>query len=165
MFIREAIFDDVLIMKELHDRAIMELCRNDYTIQQLVGWINKSPIEKYYWRLETQRIFIAEQTERLFGFVRWYPKTNELCSICVEPEFARQGIGSRLMKRAYEDAKDHNVDTLWLDSSLTAAPFYKTLGWVYVALITDGPLDCIRMEKDLSTDYSQEENNLGVEIP
>ena len=96
MIIRDAIIDDVLIMKEHHDRAIMKLCRNDYTLQQLERWINKSPLEKYCWRLETQRIFIAEQDGRMLGYVRWYPETNELCSICVETKFARQGIGPSL---------------------------------------------------------------------
>ena len=105
MIIREAIIDDVWTMKELHDRAVMELCQNGYTLQQLEDWINKSPIEKYYWRLETQRIFIAEQDGKMIGYVRWYPETNELCSICVEPEYARQGIGSRLIMYACEDAK------------------------------------------------------------
>ncbi len=149
MIIRKAIIDDVLMMKGLHDRAVMELCRNDYTIDQLKGWVNKSPLEKYYWRLETQRIFLAEIDGGMLGFVRWYPKTNELCSICIEPEFARQGIATKLMEYAYEDANDHNVETLWLDASLSAVPFYKALGWDYVTLSTDGPLDCVRMVKQI----------------
>jgi ribosomal protein S18 acetylase RimI-like enzyme len=85
----------------------------------------------------------------MLGYVRWYPETNELCSICVEPKFARQGIGAKLMEYACEDAKEHQVDKMWLDSSLTAVPFYKTLGWVCVGLREDGPLDYVRMEKDL----------------
>lgn len=149
MKIRKAEIGDVPILKELHDRAVLELCRSAYTIDQLEGWVNRSPLEKYYWRLETQRIFIAEKDGRTLGFVRWYPETNELCSICVEPEFARQGIGARLMEIACEDAREQNVETLWLDASLTAVPFYQALGWEYVKLITDGPFDCVRMEKQI----------------
>jgi len=37
----------------------------------------------------------------------------------------------------------------WLDASLTAVPFYQALGWDYVALSTDGPLDSVRMVKQL----------------
>ena len=70
---------------------------------------------------------------------------DELCSICVEPEFARQGIATKLMEVAYKDAKKQNVETLWLDASLTAVPFYQALGWDYVVLSTDGPLDIVRM--------------------
>jgi len=149
MIIRKAVIDDVPMLKELHDRAVMELCRAAYTSDQLAGWVNKSPLEKYYWRLETQRIFIAEDEGNPLGFVRWYPKTNELCSICVEPEFARQGIGTRLMEFACADARDNNVETLWLKASLNAVPFYQALGWDYIEHITDGPLDCVRMEKEI----------------
>ena len=158
MIIRNAVIDDAAMMKELHDRSVMELCRNDYSTGQLLGWINKSPQEKYLWRLETQRIFIAEKDGRMLGYVRWYPKTNELCSICVEPEFARQGIGTKLMEHADKDAKDHNADELWLDASLTAVAFYQVLGWEYVALSTDGPLDSVHMIKQLSPSTNQVES-------
>ncbi len=161
MIIRKAGIDDALLMKELHDRAIMELCRNDYTIDQLKSWVNKSPIEKYLWRLATQRIFIAERDERMLGFVRWYPETNELCSICVEPEFARQGIATKLMEYAYNDAKAHSVEMLWLDASLTAVPFYLALGWDYVTLSTDDALDHVRMEKHFRPGSSLGVSNIG----
>ncbi len=149
MKIRKAVIDDVPLIKELHDRAVRELCQADYTTDQLESWVNWTPLEKYYWRLENQRIFIAEDEGKTLGFVRWYPKTNELCSICVEPEFARQGIGTRLMEFACEDARAHNVETLWLDASLTAVPFYQVLGWEYVELSTHGLLESVRMIKQL----------------
>jgi N-acetylglutamate synthase-like GNAT family acetyltransferase len=149
MKIRVAVIDDAKKMKELHDRAVLELCQNDYTIQQLESWINKSSIEKYYLRFETQRIFIAEQDGRMLGYVRWYPETNELCSLCVEPEFARQGIATSLMAHAEQDAREQNVHQLWLDASLTAVPFYQTLGWDFVKLSKAGSLDCVRMIKEL----------------
>lgn len=141
-------------MKELHDRAVMKLCQDDYTTEELMGWVNKSTLEKYLWRLETQRIFIAELDGKMLGFVRWYPKTDELCSICVDPEFARQGIATTLMKFAYIDAREHGVTELWLDASLTAVPFYQALGWDTGALSTDGPLDCVRMVKHLHPNRS-----------
>jgi len=138
----------------------MELCCNDYTINQLTGWVNKSPFEKYLWRLERQRIFIAEIDGKILGYVRWYPKTSELCSICVEPEFARQGIATKLMEVAYDDARTRNVESLWLDASLTSVPFYQNLGWDYVALSTDGPLDSVRMIKQLLPKNNQVNSNL-----
>jgi GNAT superfamily N-acetyltransferase len=107
-------------------------------------------LEKYYWRLERQRIFVAENEGRPLGFVRWYPKTNELCSVCVEPAFARQGIGTRLMAFAVKDARDHNVKTLWLKASLNAVPFYEALGWESGDLSTDGLLNYVNMEMHLS---------------
>jgi putative acetyltransferase len=161
MIIREAVIDDALTMKELHDRAVLELCRNDYTIDQLKGWVNKSPLEKYLWRLERQRSFVAESDGNMLGYVRWLPEENLLCSICVKPEFARQGIATTLMEAVYKDARDLNMKTLWLEASLTAVPFYQRLGWDYVALITDGPLDCVRMEIQLDPKNDQENPDVG----
>lgn len=150
MEIRKAVVDDLPSLKALHDRAVMELCGDDYTIDQLEGWINSSPLEKYHWRLERQRFFLAERNGRPLGFVRWYPKTNELCSVCVEPEFARQGIGTLLMRSACEDARAHQVNLLWLKASLNAVPFYESLGWEYIELTTEGPLSYVRMEKHIT---------------
>ena len=81
--------------------------------------------------------------------MRWYPETKELCSICVEPEYARQGIGTALMEYACRDARDHGVELLWLDASLTAIPFYLSLGWEKGANLTESPLDGVRMTKEL----------------
>jgi putative acetyltransferase len=157
MIIRKAVINDAGVIKEVHDRAVLELCRNDYTAGQLKSWINRSPLEKYVWRLETQRVFIAEKDGRTLGFVRWYPKTNELCSICVEPEYARQGIGTQLMEYAYADAKEIGAESLWLDASLTAVPFYQALGWDYVSLSEEGQLESVRMVKRLSQGTQNEE--------
>ena len=151
-------------MKELHDRAVLKLCQNDYTTEQLMGWVNKSSLEKYLWRLETQRIFIAELDGKMLGFVRWYSKTDELCSICVDPEIARQGIATKLMKFACIDAIEHDVSELWLDASLTAVPFYQALGWDYVVLSTDGPLDCVRMVKNLGPIRTQGNSDFGGKL-
>lgn len=153
--IRKAVFEDVRALKRLHDRAVMELCRSDYTSEQLRSWIDRSPLEKYYWRLETQRIFLAEKGGMILGYVRWYPDTNELCSICVEPEYTRQGIGTALMEWACKDAREQGVDRLWLDASLTAVPFYLSLGWEKGATSKGGLLDSVRMTKDLEQETDQ----------
>ena len=127
----------------------MELCKDDYTLDQLKSWINKSPLEKYIWRLERQRIFIAELKGQMVGFVRWLPGEKMLCSICVEPTFARQGIATRLMEYVYEDARNLHVPDLWLEASLSAIPFYEALGWEKAAGAVEGPLEGIKMVKRL----------------
>jgi putative acetyltransferase len=160
MIIRKAVIEDASAMKELHDRAVMKLCQNDYTPEQLMDWVNKSSLEKYLWRLETQRIFIAELDGKMLGFVRWYPKTNELCSICVDPDHTRQGIATKLMKYVYVDAIDLGMSELWLDASFTAVPFYQALGWDNVAFSTVGSLDCVRMVKNLHPKWSHGNSNL-----
>ena len=149
MKIREAKVDDALAIMQLHGRSIMELCREDYTQEQLEGWVKSHGLEKYQKRLEIHRSFVAEMDGEIIGYVRWNPATNELCSIFVDPNHARQGIGTKLMKVAYEDILSAGVTELWLDATLTAVPFYEAEGWKYIEQRMHGPLECVRMTKEL----------------
>ena len=149
MVIREAKFDDAQTMKALHDRSALVLCRKDYTAKQLDEWVNFSSVESYRERLAIHRTFVAEIDGEMVGFVRWNPETRELCSIFVDPDHARQGIATQLMKRTYEDVLSFGVARLWLYASLTAVPFYEAEGWVYVERSRRGSLACVRMEKEL----------------
>ena len=151
MIIRKAAIGDALSMIKLHERSVLELCRDDYTLKQLKDWLSQSTLEKYQVRLERHRSYIAEHDGQMIAFVRWNPETNELCSIFVDPDFVRQGIATELMEIAYEDAISHGVKDLWLDASLNAVLFYEAIGWDYVELSSHGPLQGVRMTKQLPT--------------
>jgi putative acetyltransferase len=147
MIIRNANVDDAMEMKALHERSVLELCRFDYTPEQLKGWIKNNPLEKYQNRLEHHRSFIVEIDGKMVGYVRWNPETNELCSIFVHPDHVRQGIATKLMEKTYEDIRTFGVKELWLDASLTAVPFYETEGWEFIEKKMHGSLACVRMIK------------------
>jgi putative acetyltransferase len=149
MKIRIANMDDAQALKELHDRSALELCRKDYSAQQLEDWVKYSTVEKYRKRLEVHRTFIAEIDDQVVGFVRWNPASNELCSLFTDPDHIRQGIATQLMQRAHKDAVSMGVKRLWLDASLTAVPFYEADGWEYIEARLHGSLECVRMEKSL----------------
>lgn len=112
MLIREATIGDALSMIKLHERSVLELCRDDYPLKQLKDWVSQSTLEKYQVRLERHRSYIAEHEGKLIAYVRWNPETNELCSIFVDPDFVRQGIATELMEIAYEDARSYGVKDL-----------------------------------------------------
>ena len=149
MEIRLARIEDAKAIKALHDRAALELCQHDYTLEQLDEWVKYSSVEIYQKRLEIHRTFVGEIDDRMVGFVRWNPETNELCSIFVDPDYARQGIATQLMERVYEDVLTTGVNQLWLYASLTAVPFYEAQGWKKLERTKRGNLECIKMEKDL----------------
>lgn len=150
MIIRAAEVGDALEIMALHKRSVLALCQDDYTAEQLEDWVNSSTLEKYQKRLTLQRAFIAEKDGEMAGYVRWNPATHELCSIFVDPDYVWQGIGTKLMKIAYEDASLRGVTDLWLDASLTAVPFYAADGWQSVERKMHGALECVRMVKRLA---------------
>ena len=158
MIIREAVVEDALAIMSLHQRSVLGLCGDDYTREQLIGWVNRSSLEKYQDRLENHRSFVAEQDQKMIGYVRWYPKTRELCSIYVDPEYIRQGVASALMDVAIKDALKYRVDELWLDASLTAIPFYGSRGWIQGEISTNGHLECVRMTKLLPDQQTKKES-------
>ena len=149
MIIREATVDDALSMMKLHERSVLELCREHYTLEQLKDWLSQSTVEKYQVRLERHRSYVAEHDGQMIAYVRWNPETNELCSIFVDPDFVRQGIATELMEIAYDDARSYGVKGLWLDASLNAVPFYTAIGWEFVELSKHGPVEGVRMTKQL----------------
>jgi N-acetylglutamate synthase-like GNAT family acetyltransferase len=150
--IRVARIDEAQQIKDLHDHAIQELCSGDYTSDQIQEWINRANVKKYQHRIKKHRCFVAELDGKIIGQVRWNPKTNELCSIFVDPKYTRQGMATILMRKAYDDMIKYGVEESWLDASLTAVPFYLAEGWQYIEKKTDGPLECVRMIMRINID-------------
>ena len=147
--IRKATIDDAADLISLHTRSVLGLCRDDYTLDQLQYWLSFSTLEKYQMRLENHRSFVAEFNGKIIGYVRWNPNTNELCSIFVDPDYVRQGVASALIEVAYQDARSHGVDEMWLFASLTAVPFYLAIGWQYQERCMRGELESVNMTMNL----------------
>lgn len=149
MIIREAKVEDAQAIMALHERSVLGLCQGDYTLEQLQDWVGRGTLEKYQYRLENHQTWVAELDGKTVGYVRWNPATNELCSIFIDPDYARRGIATKLMVIACEDAAAQGVGEMWLDASLNAVPFYKTLGWQFVENRVHGSLACVRMMRHL----------------
>ena len=150
MNIRKAAFADAPDFIRLHTRSVLELCRNDYSSEQLQYWVSHSTLEKYQLRLKRHPSYIAERDGKMIGYVCWNPETNELCSIFVDPEYVRQGVATALMEVAYQDAISKGVKDLWLFASLTAVPFYQAIGWHCEERKMRGELECVKMSKHLA---------------
>ena len=147
--IRRADLTDAQKIKDLHARSVRTLCWDHYTREQIFGWLRNSTLAKFRKRLQLHRSYVGEIDREIIGYVRWNPTSNELCSIFVDPDFVRQGIGRKLMGVAYKDAESFGVKELWLDASLNAVPFYKADGWQVRDRRMHGPLQCVRMTKEL----------------
>lgn len=129
MIIREALVDEAEPIWRLHARSVRILCQQAYSPRQIEAWISGKDIEDYRVRLQNHPSYAAERDGRLVGYARFNPASNELCSVFVAPEFARQGIGRQLVQRICRDAASAGLQHLWLDASLNAVPFYESLGF------------------------------------
>ncbi|KAA3663841.1 MAG: GNAT family N-acetyltransferase [Chloroflexi bacterium] len=130
MIIRAATIEDAPAIFDIHCRSIRTLCAPDYTPEQVEAWVGGKTIENYIPRIKRDPTFVALINHKTVGFVRFYVPTSELASIFIDPNFARQGIGTTLMARAIDEAKQLDLTHFWLDGSITAVSFYKSLGFI-----------------------------------
>ena len=76
---------------------------------------------------------VAVCNGRVIGSARLRELSEELGSIAyvsVLPEFRNQGIGTKLIEKLIEKAKEKNLKRLRLMTRLTALDFYKRLGFL-----------------------------------
>lgn len=130
MIIRQATPDDAPAIFDIHTRSIRTLCAADYTPQQIEGWAGGKQLAFYIPRIKRDPTFVALIGEKIVGFVRFYVPTSELASIYVDPDYARRGVGSALMEKAIGEARQRGLTHFWLDGSITAVPFYHSLGFI-----------------------------------
>ena len=79
---------------------------------------------------------------------------SELRACYVDPGAARRGVGSALVAEIERIAREHQLDHLHLEPSVTAVPFYSSLGYQVESrrafLITPGVLmAAVQMRKHL----------------
>lgn len=78
---------------------------------------------------------VAVCNDRVIGSARLRELSEELGSIAyvsVLPEFRNQGIGTKLIEKLIEKAKEKNLKRLRLMTRLTALDFYKRLGFLEI---------------------------------
>jgi putative acetyltransferase len=152
--IREAVAGDATQIIVIHARSVRALCSGDYTPEQIEAWIGKRTPEEMAQRIAMHPFFVAERNGKLTGYAVYNVNSSELLSIYVDPDFARQGVASALMNVLLADAWSKGLATLWLDASLSAVPFYETVGFVRIMETTHAfrgvPLECMRMEMSLT---------------
>jgi putative acetyltransferase len=153
MIIRKAAVDDVQAILKVHTRSVESLCARDYTPKQIRAWVDNKKTDKYIEVIQRDPTFVAEIGGTIVGFIRFRPSTNELSSIFVDPDYVRQGIASKLFKKACDEAKHLDLTYFWLDASLTAVPFYDAMGFIMQGTTTHKfsgvDLKCLRMHKSL----------------
>ena len=136
LLIRAATASDAVSMIDIHARSIRALCRDDYQTEQIDAWIGKRTPEEYVARIGARPFFVAEIDSKLVGYAAYSPISNELLSVFVDPDFARQGVATALVDDLLASARSKGVTTLWLDSSLMAVLFYESVGFISTKEIT-----------------------------
>lgn len=98
--------------------------------------------------IDRRAVFVAVQDEQVVATASL--DGHVVRTVFVHPDRHGQGIGRLLMATLERLARDRQVQTLLVPSSLTAEPFYRKLGFVTVREVLDGEERTIVMERQLA---------------
>jgi putative acetyltransferase len=119
--------DEIGALLQLLERSIRKLNTQDYNTAQIEAIISTQP-SAFEGKTVT---FVAEYESNIVGFavlahvgIVW-----QINSIFIEPDFARQGVGKRLIAALEQEAARQKASRLYVASSLTAIGFYKNMGY------------------------------------
>ena len=158
--IRTAAIDDVPALRDLIDRSVRELQAGDYSPEQIAGALGT------VFGVDTRLIadgtyYVAECEGRIAGCGGWSmrrtlfgsdhaavrqddlldPETDaaKIRAFFVHPDFARRGIGSRILQACEAAASQAGFTRFELGATLTGERLYRARGYTAVERI-DVPL-------------------------
>jgi GNAT superfamily N-acetyltransferase len=86
----------------------------------------------YLDALETRRLLVAADADgRVLGYGQLAPDEGVIEAVYVDPDFARRGVGRRLVTALEDEARALGLPGLMLDASLNSVPFYGALGYAH----------------------------------
>lgn len=153
LLVRPARFRDAAAVRGIHLAAIRQVCARDYTPDQIAAWADPSPLARYRAAIVDHPFIVAELDATITGFAELQVTSSEVRAVYVDPRYLRRGVGSALLAELERIARDAGVSELRLDSSLTAAAFYRSAGYEVLERthhVSSGVvLECVKMQRRL----------------
>ena len=149
---------DEVALWDVFFSAVRVTARRDYSQVQVEAWAPDSPDpERWKERIAGIAPCVASIDGRIVGYAD-VQADGYIDHFFVAAEFARQGVGSELMRVIHQTAREQVILKLYSDVSLTARPFFEHWGFTVEALQTvtvrGVELTNMRMSKRLDRDAS-----------
>ena len=127
--LRRATLEDAPAIFRVHMASIRSLGRESYTSAQVEAWCGERTAQSYTSPITEQFMLVAEAQGQVVGFAQLDARHSTVVAVYVSPEFARQGVGSDLLRGIAEHALSLGLSELRLQASLNAVPFYSRAGY------------------------------------
>jgi len=132
MKIRKALASDAQAVFDLRNRSIRRLCRGFYSDDLLVRWTDGVTASPEFIEFVSQLMYVAETFDGIVGCGAVSLIDGKIDAVFVDPDHAGNGIGRKMMQRLEEIGIESGAaETLYLEATLNAAPFYRKLGYSY----------------------------------
>jgi GNAT superfamily N-acetyltransferase len=146
--IRRATAWDAEAAYEIVLRALRETNARDYPASVIDRLVLSLP-EGVASKLEEWHAYVAVIDGRIVGTGNLNGKTVR--AVFVHPDYQGRGIGTKLMDAVENAANVQSVDTLTVQSSITAQPFYAKRGFKVIREAFYGEERTTVMSKDISS--------------
>src|SRR5213596_235568 len=155
--VRSMRVEDARRFLEVHHAAVRGIAIKDYPAAVIEAWappITDQVIERFLANRDREVRLVAEIDGEPVGIGAIVVSNAELRACYVAPSAARRGVGSALVSEIERIAREHRLDHLQLESSITAEPFYSALGYQVESrgehLLSPGvPMAAVKMRKRL----------------
>ena len=122
--------EDAEGLRRVHQRAVLTLGRPIYSDAQLESWACDNSSERYITDMrdggETYEVAVVRRADIVAFCSR---RDHEIRSLYVDPDWARHGIGSRLLERAESAIAAAGHQRVSIGASLVGLPFYEARGY------------------------------------
>jgi N-acetylglutamate synthase-like GNAT family acetyltransferase len=146
--IRRATAGDAEAVYEIVLRSLRETNARDYPASVIDRLVLTLP-EGVASKLEEWHAYVAVVHGRIVGTGSLNGKTVR--AVFVHPDYQGRGIGTKLMDAVENAASVQSVDTLTVQSSITAQPFYAKRGFKVVRETFYGEEQTTVMSEDISS--------------
>lgn len=122
--------EDYKALLKLTQNTIRTVNRKDYTQEQVNVWAYEDvDFSKWEKSFEKKSIFVAKELNRYLGYCDLMPN-GHIDRFFIASSRVGQGIGKELYCELEAEAKLKNMSLLTVDASITAKPFFESLGFV-----------------------------------
>jgi len=126
--IRKAVRADADAAWEIRRAAVMSECVNVYPLDQLEQWTGGTASRAFADAVE-EHFLVATVGDHVAGTGMINLTSGKIDAIFVHPAYMKRGIGAAMMRHLETLARSQGLCELKLDSTLNAAPFYRSLGF------------------------------------
>jgi len=149
--IRAANSKDLDSILAVQARALRVLSVRDYSQKQIESLVTGQAKTR---NLKDEIIFVAEHENQIVGFSCLLNAGSLISGIFVCPDFARQGVGTKLLEAIEAQAIEQNCKVLSVMSSLSGFDFYRANGYQVVqksGFLSSGAvwIPCVTLKKQL----------------
>jgi predicted N-acetyltransferase YhbS len=127
--IRQARADDRDAITAVHVASVRNVEPSVYDEAALAVWEAGAESAEYAITDDATAVPVAEHDDRLVGFAEASAEAAELAKLYVDPAWQGRGVGRALAEAVEESLRRRGVDSLFVEASLNAAPFYEHVGF------------------------------------